>query len=250
MMTIDEIADKRPHLSDALRLYGKVQAFERSVLDLNLRIAAEDVSYPHESVETILKSFSSVFEIPEDSLSPLKEALALGQIDLTRLPLNEYAGLSLSQRQDELSGVLFLISKPFFIRLRSAMAEDYFPFWEEGRCPVCNAVPSLSFIQQDEARKLHCSYCGYTGPWHRIGCPNCQNRDSVKLEIIEAEGEKGFRIDLCNECKSYTKTARNYLLADYTPDLIDIVSIPLDIIAQGKGYRRHSPNPIGMITIA
>ncbi len=250
MMTLEEIAKRKPHLNDAFRLYGKVRAFERHVLDLNPAITAEERAYPHELVDTIFSSFSSIFGIPEDSLSPVKEAMALGQIDLTRLPLNESPAVSLPYHEDELLEILFLISKPFFIVVRNATAKNNFPFWEEGRCPVCNAVPSLSFIQQDSARHLHCSYCGYTGPWRRIGCPNCQNRDSMKLEIIEAEEEKGLRIDLCNECKSYIKTANYSLLDDYTPDLVDIVSIPLDIIAQGKGYRRLSPNPIAMTKIA
>jgi FdhE protein len=249
MITVKEIVEKRPHLKDVFRLYEKVGVFERTVIGLNINITAEDITYPPESVDVIFKSFSTIFDVPEDFLSPLKGAMAAGKIDLFRLPLNGIAPFSLPYQEDEFSGVLFLISKPFFIQLGNSLGKRDPMFWEEGRCPVCNALPSLSFIRQDGARKLHCSYCGYAGLWHRRGCPNCQNRDSLKLDIIETEEEKGIRIDLCNECKSYVKTADNNLLDDYTPDLLEIISIPLDIIAQGRGYRRRSPNPVGMITM-
>ncbi|HWR58567.1 MAG TPA: formate dehydrogenase accessory protein FdhE [Thermodesulfovibrionales bacterium] len=245
-MTVEEISDKKPHLKDALGLYSKVQKFEKSVIDLNMSVDANYTTYPPQLLGVIFKSFSSVFDIPEEFLSSLKEAMELGRIDLTRLPLDEAPAFSLPYHEEELSGLLFLISKPFFVLLKNSLNKGEPIFWQEGRCPVCHALPSLSFIGRDDARRLHCSYCEYTGPWHRIGCTNCQNRDSKKIDILEAEQEKGFRLDLCNECKSYIKTAGSHLLGDYAPELLDIMSIPLDIIAQGKGYRRHSPNPIGI----
>lgn len=250
MITIEEIVRKRPHLREALDLYEKVNAFKRSVADLYRDpFPLEDTAYPPEFVDAIFRSFSSIFDISADVLNPLKEAMRLRQIDLSRLPLREATAFSLPYHEDELAGILFLLAKPYFARLGKSCGPLAAP-WAEGRCPLCNAVPSLSFIRQNEARTFYCSYCEYTGPWHRIGCPNCQVRDPIRLGIIEIEEEKGFRIDLCSECKSYVKTADRYILDDYTPDLIDIISMPLDIIAQGKGYRRCSPNPIGMLTLA
>ncbi len=249
-MTIEEIADKRPHLKDALGLYEKVETFKISVIELNINITAEDITYPPGSVDAIFKSFSSVFDIPEDFLSPLKEAMALGQIDLARLPLNESVGFSLPYHEDELAGVLFLIGKPFFIQLKNSLNKSGSIFWKKGRCPVCSSVPSLSFIERDEGKTFYCSYCENRGHWHRIGCPRCENRNARKFDIITADKERGFRIELCNECKSYMKTADDELLSNYTPELLDIISLPLDVIAQEKGYRRHSPNPIGMVRMA
>jgi FdhE protein len=248
MITIEEIVRRRPHLRNALDFYEKVDAFKRSAADLYKGpFAPGDIAYPPELLDAIFGSFSSIFDVSADVLTPLKEAMRFRQIDLSRLPLHEIPAFSMPYHEDELAGILFLISKPYFIRLGSSRG-FLETSWVEGRCPVCNAVPSLSFIRQNEARQFYCSYCEYMGPWQRIGCANCRNSDPLRIEIIEIEEEKGFRIDLCNDCKSYLKTANGYMLDDYTPDLIDIVSIPLDIIAQGKGYRRHSPNPIGMLT--
>lgn len=247
MITIQEIVDERPHLKDTLRLYERVIEFKRSTAELNNNlISFENIAYPPDLIEPIFERFSSKFDIPEDILAPLKEAMKLGQIDLTRLPLNEIPSFSLPYHTDEIAGILFIISKPFFLWLRKTYDISN-KFWQEGRCPVCNSIPSLSFIKKDEGRTLYCSFCEGRGPWHRTGCPYCQNRDIYKLDILEIEEEKEFRIDLCNGCKSYIKTVNDILPKGYTPELLDIISLPLDIIAQGKGYKRHSPNPMGMI---
>ncbi len=250
MFAIKEIAERRPHLKDALRLYEKVTEFDRLMGKMNaVAPSPGDICYPPSSIDLLIESFSSVFEVPLDILAPLKEAMKLGQVDLSRLPLNETPAFSLPYHEDELTGLLFLISRPYFLRLRGSL-NGHDVFWEEGRCPVCHAAPSLSFLRREEGKALSCSYCSSRGAWHRVGCPHCQNRDARKLEIIEVEQEKGFRIDLCNECKSYLKTADEGLLSEYTADLLDIMSLPLDILAQDRGYKRRSPNPIGMTRIA
>jgi len=35
-----------------------------------------------------------------------------------------------------------------------------------------------------------------------------------------------------------------------TSDLADLISLPLDIVIQEKGYKRSSPNPIGMVKMS
>jgi len=242
-MNIREISENRPYLKDVLSLYERVAEFNRLTADLAVPPGA--VTYPPGSIDLIFKSFSSVFDMPVDILEPLKEAMKLGQIDFTRIPLNEVPAFSLPYHEDELSTILFLISKPYFLRLRGP-GDINETFWDEGRCRVCGSVPSLAFIKEDEGRILCCSYCESRGKWHRIGCPRCRNMDTERLEIIETEEEKGFRIDLCNVCKSYVKTIRYNLLDDYAPELLDIISLPLDILAQERTYRRLSPNPVGM----
>ncbi len=245
MITTTEIAEQRPHLKDTLRLFDKVTEFNR--LNMNaIALNAGDVSYPPDSLDPLFESFSSLFDVPGDILAPLKEAMRLGQTDLSRLPLGETPAFSLPYHEDELTSLLFLISRPFFLLLGGSSNASA-AFWEEGRCPACYSSPALSFMKQEEGKMLYCSYCSRSGTWHRIGCPHCQNRDARKLEILEVEQEKGFRIDLCNECKSYRKTADHALLSEYTADLLDIVSLPLDILAQARGYKRLSPNPVGMI---
>jgi formate dehydrogenase maturation protein FdhE len=35
-----------------------------------------------------------------------------------------------------------------------------------------------------------------------------------------------------------------------SPDLADLMSLPLDIVMQQKGFKRRSPNPLGMVNMS
>ncbi|GAB4414567.1 MAG: formate dehydrogenase accessory protein FdhE [Thermodesulfovibrionales bacterium] len=254
-VSIDEIIEKKPHLKDTLRLYEKVIRFTGAIRELPLLsnidknpIGPEDLTYPSKLIKPIFDAFSAIFDMPEESLEPLKEAMRLGQIDLTRLPLKETPAFLLPYYEDELTTILFLISKPYFLWLRDSCNLDG-TFYQEGRCPVCNSIPSMASIAEDGKRRLYCSFCGTTGYYKRIGCPACLNEDTSAMDIITVEEEKGFRINTCNACGSYLKTVDAGLLNDLSPDLADLISLPLDIIAQERGFRRHSPNPIGIINM-
>lgn len=246
-VNIKEFIEKRPHLSDALRLYEKVIEFKKAVSSIYKgTIILEDAAYPSGLINPIFEEFSSIFDMAEENLASLKEAMRMGQIDLTRIPLNEIPAFSLPYHEEEIAMILFLIAKPYFLRLRDSYNIDN-TFWQEGRCPVCNSTPSIASIDNDGRRHLYCSFCETTGHYKRIGCPACLNDDSSKMNIITAEGEDGFRIDICDACNSYLKTVEFRILHDLNPEVADLISLPLDIIAQDKGYRRLSPNPIGMI---
>jgi formate dehydrogenase maturation protein FdhE len=40
------------------------------------------------------------------------------------------------------------------------------------------------------------------------------------------------------------------IIKDMSIDLADMASLPLDIVAQGKGYARMAPNPISLKKMA
>jgi len=249
MTDIKDIAEKKPHLRDILRIYEKALEFNRVVAGIEGNITGcEARSYPPEAVDRIFQAFSGIFDLPVDIMVPLKEAMGLGQVDLSRLPLNESPAFSLPYNEDELSGILFLLGRPYFFGVRDSCNVGELG-WEDAKCIVCNSTPSLASIDKEGRRRLHCSFCGTSGYFRRTGCPVCLGADTSKTNIITIEDEKGFRIDTCDACNSYWKTIDSEVLAAMPPDLADIVSLPLDIIAQGRGYTRHSPNPIGLVKI-
>ncbi len=84
----------------------------------------------------------------------------------------------------------------------------------------------------------------------RVGCPNCLTENAQDITIITLEGEEGIRADMCEKCKSYVKTFENDLILYHSLDLLDIVSIPVDIVVQDMGFIRHSPNPVGLIRMS
>jgi FdhE protein len=246
-MNAEEIIQEKPHLRETILLYEKVLTFDSMVAKMTDVITLDEVTYPPEIADAVVERFSANFGIPEEHLIPFREALKMGQLDFTRLPLNELPSFSFPYHEDELGLILFLMSKPFFLRLGEMYHLDG-NTWEEGRCPVCHARPSLASIDSENRRKLYCSYCGTKGSYKRLGCPLCANDDTSKITLFTFDQEKDFRIDACHQCKSYVKTVLNESIIEnrLTPDLADLVSLPLDVIAQGKGFQRHSPNPIGM----
>lgn len=249
MVKFEEIVEKKPHLKDPLRIYEKVLVFQRQTADLcRVPISPQETCYPAECRDRVLQRFEAIFDLSEEILAPLAEAMRLGQVDFTRLPLNEIPAFSLPYHEDELAQLLFLLSRPFFLMLGKPFRDEKLS-WQEGRCPVCHATPAIASLDE-EGRRLHCSFCGTKGIFRRMGCPVRPADGSSKTRIFTFEKEEGFRIDACDECGSYVKTVTASLLREMSSDLVDLVSLPLDIIVQGKGYRRLSPNPIGMIKMA
>lgn len=244
------LTEQYPHLKDLFLLYGKADRFWQEVTGLlgtngttpkNTNVTA----YPRDIIGAVLQRFSAAFELPEEPLAPLRQALEAGDIDFTRLPFNEVPAFSLPYPEEELATILFLLSRPFFRKLRDACTLDD-RFWEEGRCPVCAARPALSSITDEPKRRMHCSYCGTTGPYLFLGCPVCRTDKPAKLGTLAPEKEEGFRVMTCDECGSYIKSVDARIVTSMSPDIADLASLPLDIIAQGKGFTRHAPNPIGL----
>jgi len=120
--------------------------------------------------------------------------------------------------------------------------------WFMGYCPVCGSLPKMSELK-GEGGKRHfmCSFCGFIWPSQRLKCPFCDNQDHEKLHFFYAEGQRAYRVELCEQCKQYIKTVDKRNL-DYEPDLDleDVATIHLDILASQKGFKRPIPSPWGI----
>ena len=246
---IDQIIASKPHLADPLRFYEKVLRFTEEVRKLPVSPGPGQVAYPPELAVRILDSLSTMLDLPEGTLSPLKQAFELREIDFTRLPLREVPAFSLPYAEEDLTMLLFLVSRPYFLALREASGFDG-SSWEEGKCPVCNAQPAFSALEEDGRKQLHCSFCGASGSFTRAQCPICRNLESAKSGIFTFAGEEGFSVQTCDECQSYLKIVEPELLSRYGTDLTDLMSLPLDMVIQQKGYKRRSPNPLGMMNMS
>ena len=246
---IEQIISKKPHLADPLHFYEKVLRFTEEVRKLPVSPKSGQIAYPPELAVRILDSLSTMLDLPEGTLSPLKQAFELREIDFTRLPLREVPAFSLPYAEEDLTMLLFLVSRPYFQALREARGLDG-PSWEEGKCPVCNAQPALAFLTKDGRKQLHCSFCGSSGFFSRAQCPACLNLEPAKSSILKFAGEEGFSVQTCDECKSYVKIVEPELLSRYGTDLTDLMSLPLDMVIQQKGYKRRSPNPLGMMNMS
>ncbi len=252
-MTLDiqTLIEKRPHLKDPFELYAKWQRFHLEATELLPKVRSamspmDSKAYPREIAGQVFHLFASIFDLPTAEFETLCQALEDGDIDFMRLPLGEIPPLpALSCNDEELARVLFLLSRPYFLALRETFPLDGSE-WEGGRCPLCSAQAALGSVIEGPKRILHCTFCGTSGPYRFIGCPNCGSIDTTNLNTIVSEDEPGFRIAACDACHTYVKVVEGSVLGEMEYDLADLASLPLDIVAQGKGYARMTPNPISL----
>jgi FdhE protein len=123
--------------------------------------------------------------------------------------------------------------------------KDHIDFkkWLMGYCPICGSLPYMSELKENGQRYLICSFCDFQWPWERLKCPFCENSDHKKLHYIYAEGQEACRIDLCDKCKQYIKTVDSRKLDhEPYPDIEDITTLHLDILASDRGYKKPLPS--------
>lgn len=172
-------------------------------------------------------------EILKSGKNPVKEPASLWSLQIQSEELS----------REEIDRMLFILSKPFFVFLRKEGEKA--SFMDTGKCPICGTDSSLSMIVENNERLIICPLCEHGGTFFRICCPYCFNKNSTRIEILLDEEE--IRAELCLECNTYIKSFREEQYIKYKdPFLIDIISLPLDIVVQKRGYIRRSSNIIGL----
>lgn len=109
-----------------------------------------------------------------------------------------------------------------------------------GTCPLCGSLPLISSLEEKEGyRHATCSFCRHHYRIKRIACPVCGEDDQKKLTFFTVDEEPGFRVDVCETCKTYIKTIDfRQLDRIAVPVLDDLDSLALDYVAAGQGYKR------------
>lgn len=116
-----------------------------------------------------------------------------------------------------------------------------------GYCPVCGSLPLITELRDKEGfRHATCSFCLTAYRIPRIMCAFCGESDMKKLSYFTAEGEDGYRVDVCESCKMYIKCA-DFRKLDRKPLAIidDLDSLSLDILAVQDGYSRPTYSGLG-----
>ena len=118
--------------------------------------------------------------------------------------------------------------------------------WNKGDCPVCGNPPAMEKLRREDGKKvLWCGFCGTEWHYLRVKCPFCGTEDhnSLRYFFVEEDptSDKGaFRVDVCDECKSYIKTLDEKKLPESEkPDLYleNLGTLFLDVLAQRDGYK-------------
>ena len=115
------------------------------------------------------------------------------------------------------------------------------PSWWEGYCPVCGAWPALAeFRGLERKRWLRCGRCGAGWELEWLRCPFCDEKSHEQLGYLAPEeGEATRKVEVCDSCKGYLKAhATVSALPPWAVLLEDLTTVPLDVAAMDRGYRR------------
>jgi hypothetical protein len=114
-----------------------------------------------------------------------------------------------------------------------------------GRCPFCRQRPGTGVLRdagQGTRRALVCGLCFTEWSFERIACPSCGERQFDALPVYTAEQAEGVRIEGCDTCGVYLKTIDASKDGTVVPVVDDLATIPLDLWARERGYRRLRPS--------
>ena len=94
-------------------------------------------------------------------------------------------------------------------------------------------------VGEDGQKKLHCSICASNWQASRMKCSYCGNEERQGLEYFTAEGETGYRVDICRKCSCYLKVVDSRELGEGLPmDIEDLNTMHLDLLAQQEGFAK------------
>jgi FdhE protein len=135
--------------------------------------------------------------------------------------------------------VLYTILGPFVERaaesLRHYLSNEV---WNKGSCPICGSPPIMAKLTLSEGQRLlGCGLCRTEWVFPRAVCPFCNESNPHKLRQFHANGDRGRRVDVCDTCGTYIKTAdERELKRVVVLPVEDLVTVDLDLLAREQGF--------------
>jgi FdhE protein len=121
------------------------------------------------------------------------------------------------------------------------LASELEATWWEGYCPLCGAWPVVAeYTGLERKRRLRCGRCGTGWAIPLLRCVFCDETQHDQLGYLTPEaGEQTRKIEVCHTCKGYVKGVTTVrALAPWAVLLDDLTTVPLDVAALERGYRR------------
>lgn len=134
--------------------------------------------------------------------------------------------------------VLRLALRPSLVALLPPLHEVFSErAWNRATCPLCGFPPGLA-EEMDRDRRLYCSFCPADWVYTPRGCALCGHTAEQHLACSIEDVEPGYHVAICTRCTGYLKTVHRHEVGrEIDPPLEDLLTVPLDHVAQQEGYR-------------
>ncbi len=133
-----------------------------------------------------------------------------------------------------------------FLADRAAIRE---PEVRRSICPYCGSRPLAGVLRPEgdgAKRSLVCSFCRTEWDYVRIACPACEESNEKNLCVYATDRFAQVRVEACDTCRTYIKTVDLTRDGRAVPEVDELASIPLSLWADEKGYRKITPNFVGL----
>ncbi|MGD8190649.1 formate dehydrogenase accessory protein FdhE [Brevibacillus ginsengisoli] len=102
-------------------------------------------------------------------------------------------------------------------------------------CKVCGEPFRLAIF--NDKKVVTCTRCYSQFQEKRLKCSHCDNDDHTHLRVLKVENDEQHEVLACEKCNGYMKIiTTSEKLDELIPDLLDLQTIHLDIIAQDNGF--------------
>lgn len=127
--------------------------------------------------------------------------------------------------------------RPYLRMVAGKYQKEFTDFSKKGICPCCGEPVRIAKLEEKGSKAMICPRCYATWQEKRMACSHCGSEKEQDLRYLSVEGEEKAQIHICNTCHGYLKVidTRN-MLDKPAPDLLDLNTIHLDLIAQERGY--------------
>lgn len=205
---------------------------------------------PNATRELLMQLTRALEKTPRGAeAKPIRTAFERNKIDVAALWLhlvqNDHAYVDALAQELKLDpGFFWTLAQNAVKAAYRAWAQQLGPLppqtdWESANCFVCGDIAMLAELQgNDQERHLRCGRCGADWKYRRLKCIYCGNENPKTLGTLYEDATRNkMSAQTCDNCHGYIK-----MIAAFSPNppemliVQDLVSLPLDFIAQQNGY--------------
>jgi formate dehydrogenase accessory protein FdhE len=116
----------------------------------------------------------------------------------------------------------------------------------DATCPACGEKPVALILRPHGACSLLCSLCFTEWGFPSTLCPACGEGNPSRRTVCTSDEFAHVSIHACETCRAYIKTIDLTQDGESVPEVDELASIALDLVAVQRGYHKLQVNLFGV----